>query len=84
MLQPPKIGRANYFDQKVSFPGNGVPHNNLGSVYFDQQLLNDALALFRVALPLALPFKSGVRSNIAVYTCIRTYMHTLRYIGPAV
>ncbi len=58
-------GRSNYFDQKVAFPGNGVPHNNLGSVYFDQQLLNDALALFRVALPLALPFKSGVRSNIA-------------------
>jgi hypothetical protein len=46
---------------QVGFPGNGVPANNLGSVYFDQQLLNDALALFQVALPQALPFKSGVR-----------------------
>ena len=57
--------RANYFDQTVAFPDNGVPHNNLGSVYFDNQLLNDALSLFQVALPQALPFKSGVRSNIA-------------------
>ncbi|EKX42713.1 hypothetical protein GUITHDRAFT_141110 [Guillardia theta CCMP2712] len=57
--------RGDYEQQARQFPGNGVPPNNLGSVYFDSQMLKDALALFLAAVPLTLPFKSGAKSNIA-------------------
>ena len=60
-----RAGRATFFHYREALPENGVANNNLGSVYFDSQMLLDALALFQSAVPLDLPFKSGAKANVA-------------------
>ena len=58
-------GWASYDEGRLHFPENGVFPNNLGSVYFDKQLMADAMACFFQTRGLQLPFVQGLEANIA-------------------
>lgn len=57
--------RQTFRQTVAAFPESGIAHNNLGGVYFESQMLNDALSLFQTSLLLSLPFSSGARCNVA-------------------
>lgn len=58
-------GRETFRATTAAFPDSGIAHNNLGGVYFENQMYNDALSLFLESLKLQLPFRSGARCNVA-------------------